>query len=224
MAKVRGGPQTDGFLASAFDQDRFGRRDCGDTVTEHRSSWVRRLRTEAGDFHVKTYDYPTWRDRWRGVWRWTGPFVRSRAAREFDALVWLRRHSPDAVEPVAAFEDRRHGLLRRAVLVTRTFAGERLDRLLQAAEDRAALAAALARFVTEVHDRGFRDGNLDLRNLLGRRADDGTWRIAKIDSPRYRLAGRPGDARAAADWARLLPQLEPFGVADLVRAAARPAS
>jgi hypothetical protein len=48
--------------------------------------------------------------------------------------------------------------------------------------------------------------------------------VTKIDSPRYRLVrrGQPDDRLARADWARLLPQLEPFGIADETRAAAPP--
>jgi hypothetical protein len=39
--------------------------------------------------------------------------------------------------------------------------------------------------------------------------------IAKIDSPRHRLVppGATNDRLARADWMRLLPQLEAFGIA-----------
>ena len=62
----------------------------------------------------------------------------------------------------------------------------------------------------------------DLRNLLAKRCPDGSWHIVKIDSPRHVLR-RPGiyeDALTRADWARLLPQLTPFDLANAVRQAA----
>ena len=184
---------------------------------------MRRLRTAGGDFHIKSYDYATWGSRWQGFCRTTGPWVRSRATREFDALTWLAEHAPPAADAIAVFEHRRAGLLCRAVLVTATFAGDPLDRLLAATDDRAGLAHALGCYVARLHGLGYRDGNLDLRNLIGRRDDGGEWVISKIDSPKYRLR-RPGEAPdrwTAADWQRLLPQLAPFGLAEETRAAAR---
>ena len=72
-----------------------------------------------------------------------------------------------------------------------------------------------------MHDLGFRDRNLDLRNLL--LADDrSSLAIAKIDSPRHRLVriGEPNDRLARADWTRLLPQLDAFGIAAVALRAA----
>jgi hypothetical protein len=153
----------------------------------------------------------------------TGPFVRSRAAREFDALTWLAAHTSPAVLPCAVFEQRRCGLLVRAILVTLEGPGEPLDQVLPGFDTaaRRVLAGALGRFVKRLHELGFRDGNLDLRNLLASRDERGGWQFVKIDSPRFRLR-RPGPARdrwASADWHRLLPQLAAFGVADAARSA-----
>ena len=109
-------------------------------------------------------------------------------------------------------------------LVTTAWPGDNLTDLLPRLPEprRFELATALGRFVANLHQRGFRDRNLDLRNLLARECADGTWELCKIDSGRFQLArpGQPDDALARADWARLLPQLTPFGITEHVRAAA----
>lgn len=160
--------------------------------------------------------------RLRSAVRRTGPGTQSRAAREFDALQWMRAHRLPGPEPLAVLEVRRLGFLVRATLVTTAFPGEPSDELMLRLEpaDRERLALAMGRFVRKLHGLGFRDRNLDLRNLLAQRVSGG-WSIAKIDSPRHVLKA-PGsdlDALARADWARLLPQLERFGLAETARAA-----
>lgn len=192
-------------------------------VTDHRTSWVRKLGAGTGTVFVKVYEYASWIRTLRTLGRRTAPWQASRPAREFDALTWLRQHDVPAAEPLAVFEWRCFGFLRTALLITRAYPGEPADlvlRTLDAGERRAA-AAAIARFVVQLHVLGFRDGNLDLRNLLLRRTD-ATWTATKIDSPRHRIV-RPGqttDRAARADWLRLLPQLESLQVADAARAAA----
>ncbi|MFN3241421.1 MAG: lipopolysaccharide kinase InaA family protein [Planctomycetota bacterium] len=165
---------------------------------------------------VKTYDYPGWRDRTGNWGKWTAPWRRSRAARECAAFRWLARHGFPTPGEYACFEWRTLGFVRRASLVTTAVAGTPADRWLAAADEpeRRRLAARIGRFVRDLHERGFRDRNLDLRNLIV----DGD-RITKIDSPRHRVVavGNPDDARAEADWQRLLPQFD----ADL-RALVRP--
>lgn len=212
--------QAAAFAAATLQPTRAG----GQLVTDQRTSWVRRVATRYGDVFVKVYEYDTWAARLRGGARRTAPWRRSRAAAEFDALAWLRQHGLVAPEPVAAGEVRRLGFLVRSVLVTTAFAGEPIDALLPslAPGDRLALADTLGTLVGRLHALGFRDRNLDLRNLLAQRRSDGGWTIAKIDSPRHRLVapGRRDDALARADWARLLPQLAPFDLADATRAAA----
>src|SRR5690606_29548854 len=112
---------------------------------------------------------------------------------------------------------RRLGLLRRGILVTETWPGQALDRLLPQLPDaeRGELLAALATFVGRRHAAGFRDGHLDLRNLLAPPCSSGpAWDIVKIDSPRHRIV-RPGsadDRRAAADRARLSGSLAGLGL------------
>ena len=182
-------------------------RDLGEAITDHRSSWVRRVQIGPTDCYVKTYDYPTIRDRVRGLFRTTF-LAPSRARREWQALLWLRDHGFAAPEPLAHLECRRYGLLRRAVLVTEAYPGRSLDALLPSLTqpDRDDLLCAVESTVEALHRQGFRDGNLDLRNLLARRLDDGSWEIAKIDSPRHRLVSPDApshDHGARADWERL---------------------
>jgi Lipopolysaccharide kinase (Kdo/WaaP) family len=181
----------------------------GSEVRSARSSWVRRLRSGDKDYFVKTYDYLGPRAALRGAFRNT--FLRpSRAAREWDALAWLEAERFQAPAPVCVLERRQCGFLRRAVLVSRAWPGEQVDLLMarSTTAERQQLAAAVIELVVALHQRGFRDGNLDLRNLLARAGADG-WLIAKLDSPRWHLtaAGRSDDRLARADWARLMPQL-----------------
>jgi len=80
--------------------------------------------------------------------------------------------------------------------------------------DRKALVGVIHRYVSELHAAGYRDGNMDLRNLLARRIDTGTWQVAKIDSPRYRVTA-PGPRRDQAvrrDLTRLANSLRAIGV------------
>ncbi|MCA8966819.1 MAG: phosphotransferase [Planctomycetes bacterium] len=201
----------------------LGGRELGEPVTDHCSSWVRRLPHASGAFYVKTYDFPTWRSRLAAVGRRPLAAWTSRARREFSALQWLRNKGFAAPEPIAVATWRRCGLLARAVLVTRELPGERCDVLLSRlpeAAPRRDLAAAIGRFVAALHASGWRDRNLDLRNLLALHGEHG-WQLAKLDSPRFRLraAGRADDRLARADWQRLLPQL-PDDLAAVARAAA----
>lgn len=188
-------------------------RNAGIAVTDRRSSFVRKHVRGGTEYFVKVYEYQTWADRLRDFGRRTGPFATPRAVREFDALTWLRRAGFPAPMPLCAAVQRRLGFVVRAVLVTSAHAGERADRALAAldAPERTSLRAAIEQLLRDLHALGFRDRNFDLRNLLVERASDG-WRVAKIDSPRYRLVapGKADDKLAQADWARLLPQLAPF--------------
>jgi hypothetical protein len=223
-AHVRGAAQLSIVLPQLAQPD-LGERSCGVRITDHRSSWTRLLENTLTSFYVKTYDYPTTRDRWRGALRNTGPLVRSRAAREFDALDWMRAQEIPTADPVGVLENRAWGLLHRAVLITRTFPGTSVCLLLPdlPPPERRELGRAVGELVGRLHRAGFRDRNLDPRNLLARRTDTGNWCVVKIDSPRYvlRREGDTEDALTRADWARLLPQLADFGIADSTYAAAR---
>lgn len=219
---VRGEPQLAAKLAADV-LDKVGERSFGTPITDHRSSWVRRTSILSSVYFIKTYDYPSRTDRWRAMLRNTGPLTRSRATREFDAMTWMRGHGLPTAEPIAVLETRRFGFLRRAVLITAAFPGTAADTLLPTLEhaEQTDLAHAIGRLVGTLHRLGFRDGNLDLRNLVADRRSDG-WCVAKIDSPRFRLR-RPGTAEdrwTRRDWARLLPHLQPYGLAEVARAAA----
>lgn len=214
--KVLGAIAWDALAAEALaaGQDAPGERGFGAVVTDHRSSWVRRAEITATSYHVKTYDYPRAADRWRGAGRntWLAP---SRAHREARALIWLLERGLGEVAPVAVAEWRtprwlgRAGFLRRAVLVTRTWSGSAAGVVLPqlAPPQRTGLLDALAAHVDRLHAAGFRDGNLDLRNLLVRPGEDGSWQCTKIDSPRWHVSARPRDAAWRRDWDRLIPQL-----------------
>lgn len=225
-----GRPQWDQLAPMLSAAARRGDRGAGEPITSHRTSWVQRLRCDAGTFYLKTYEYATWSARIGQLLRRPASVLAGRAAREFAALRWLHEHQFLAPEAVAHGAWRSGGLLRRGLLISRELPGERLDQLVQTVSGPALadLARALGRFVARLHAAGFRDRNLDPRNLLAQRhppqdADVtlATWTIGKLDAPRFVLR-RPGpatDADAAADWNRLLAQL-PTGFASQVRAAA----
>ena len=213
---VRGPAKADLWPTDLPPPERLADRDQGEAIVDHRTSWVRRIDTARGGVFIKTYEYATWASRLRDFGHRTRPGARSRAAAEFDALHWMRQRGLPAPEPIAALEWRRFGFLVRATLVSTAAPGEPaavvLPRLPQG--DRAELARAIGTLVRRLHALGFRDRNLDLRNLVVH-CSHGEWAIAKIDSPRHRLVppGRPTDSLAREDWARLLPQLEALGVA-----------
>jgi hypothetical protein len=195
---------------------RLSSRDNGHFVTDHRSSWVRRITLGDRELYIKSYEYASWSDRLRNWGRWTAPGRSSRAAREYQALTWLREHGFSAPLPLCCIEWRSCSFLVRATLVTSAEPGRAANLLLQdcSPADRQNIASAIGRFVCALHRSGFRDRNLDLRNLLIHQRGS-HYRVAKIDSPRHRIvaAGRANDRLAAADWQRLLPQLAEFGVA-----------
>ncbi len=226
---IRGGAQLAGVLAE-MGLLGLGDRSRGTVVTDHRSSWVRRYECNVNAFFVKTYDYPSAWDRWRGVLRNTGPWTASRAVREYTALMWMVAHELPCPAPIGVVETRHLGFLRRTILITAAFPGESVETLLPSlsATDRTALGLAIGALVGTLHRLGFRDRNLDTRNLLAHRTDptdrsDAGWCVAKIDSPRFRLrqAGSVDDALTRADWRRLLPQLVPHGLAEAAREGAR---
>jgi hypothetical protein len=184
-----------------------GGRGFGDAVTDHRSSWVRTAHWLGSDCYFKTYDYPTRRDRWRGLARTTVP-NRSRARREWAALHWLGAHGFAVAPPIALAEARIGPFLRRSVLVTGSYGGPDLRWWLgpESMTEPAEVLHALADLVAALHRQGFHDRNLDPRNVLARRDAAGRLRLTKIDSPRFVLA-RPGSRHArrlvSADLARL---------------------
>lgn len=200
------GDASPGALA-ALAQGREGERVAGS-----RSSWVVRMRQGAIDCHVKTYVYPGLRDRVRGWFRNT-LLAPSRAAREVAAAQWLLAHGFAAARPLVLAEQRGFSGVRVAVVATETVAGDRLDRWLPTADEsrRREVLRALAAWVEEVHAAGFRDRNLDLRNLILLPGEPP--RFAKVDSPRFVIARSKGpDALSRADVARLTASLAALGL------------
>jgi hypothetical protein len=78
--------------------------------------------------------------------------------------------------------------------------------------DLTAVLDQLRTFVLRLHRAGFRDRNLDLRNILARQGPDG-WELVKIDSPRHCIVQNsdPNDALAKSDWQRLTASLHELG-------------
>ncbi len=197
----------------------------GEPVKTSRSSWVRIVQDGSKTSYIKTYAYPSRSDRLRCAPRFTAPWKRSRAHLEAVAMAFLKEHGFAGPDVVGVVENRRLGWLWGCVLVLREWQGQNLESLLPQLDDtqRLGVADALGRFVTRLHLLGFRDRNLDLRNILARQAADGaTWELAKIDSPRHRIVnpGARRDRLSRADWARLAPQLERHSLLAPVRAAA----
>jgi len=196
----------------------------GEPVTTSRSSWVRLHKIDTKHYFIKTYVYLTLREKLRAALRWTGPHRPSRAAREGAALTWMHGHGFAAPQLCGVVESRRMGFVRLAMIVTLSWSARPLHRLLPdlTPPERVVIAASIGRLLSRLHRAGFRDGNFDLRNLLARPDANGAWQLAKIDSPRF-VTVHPGptnDRRARADWARLLPQLDRFGLAKHALAAA----
>lgn len=217
---ARQSPAWDRLAQHPVGAGGWGERELGEAIVTHRSSWVRRLRGDGFDLFIKTYEYPSWADRIRDFGKRTAPWTRSRALREFDALAWLRHHAFAAPEPIAVLEWRRLGFLTRSTLVTAAFDGIDAERLLPTLSppQQAEVASHVGAFVARLHAAGFRDGNLDLRNLLVGRRGEG-WIVTKIDSPRCRMLtpGARTDRGTEADWTRLLPQLQALGLAAAAR-------
>ena len=208
------------FLARLSEEnprslESFSSRSLGKVVRDARSSWVRRLEIGSNTYYLKTYDYPNLRARCRGWFRNTA-FAESRPEREWRALQWLGEQGFPAPIPCAVFESRISTGLRRSTLVTESWPGVSLDLVLPdlSEAERIDLVGATCRQVQRMHALGFRDRNLDLRNLLARRDAAGAWIIAKIDSPRFCLvaSGEPEDRLVREDWRRLESSLAELGM------------
>lgn len=158
-----------------------------ETIAESRTTRTVRLDVPGiGPVYLKHYQYDTWGSRWRGALRNTGP-RRSRAHREWRSLRFLERAGIGCVEPIAVGEARSFGFVRSCVLLTREATGFRpIDSILAAqgaSEIARQLGADLADYVRRLHQTGFVDGNLRLRNLLARETPHG-FEILSLDSPK----------------------------------------
>lgn len=127
-------------------------------------------------------------------------FVHSRAHREWVALEAMRAAGLPAARPLALLEWRRHGALRRTMLITEEVAGTR-DLATLAADpgtSRGFLRKACrtaGRLAREMHEHGFAHFRLLPRNVLV--AVDDPGRAALIDPPyaRYWPGGAPRPLR-----------------------------
>ena len=198
--QVRGSP-----LQLPFSPDRESIAAWGDDVVSHRTSLVRRGDLPGiGPCYVKFYELSTLGHRLR-AWPRSMP-RRTRACREFDALLWLADRGIQPALQVGVFEWRAdEGLVRGALLATRAFGDSDLESLLQRPGiDRRKLMLDASTFIDSLHEVGFEDRNLDPRNILAQSNADG-WQFAKIDSPRHRIRGRPLTATARAEDRRRMP-------------------
>ncbi len=196
------------LLAAGFDRyERFeAPRAPVETVAESRSSRTRRLDLVGiGEVYLKLYSYKSWKSRWRGALRNTGP-RRSRACREWRSLEFLAARGIGCVQPVAVGEARVLGFVRSCILMTRAADGFRpIDALLPTAGASGSarrLSADLAGYVRRLHEAGFLDGNLRTRNLLARETA-GEFEILSLDSPKGKRARVLRSQRQDRDLASL---------------------
>ncbi|MBN2491171.1 MAG: hypothetical protein JXQ29_10025 [Planctomycetes bacterium] len=146
------------------------------------------------DVFVKIYSYKGLRRILRGLFRNTFCGA-SRARHEWTNLLRLARLGVPVPEPVALIERRRLRTLRACALATcwepdSVTADHFLDRAPPAA--RLVVAREIARLAGVMHDAGYADGDLHLRNLLVIKPDCAGFgaarpRVLKIDSPAGRL-------------------------------------
>ena len=113
----------------------------------------------------------------------------SRQRREAESAWTLQTLDVPTVEVVAAGERRRFGCVSAAFVATCEIrgAGPVSERATTSRRERNALIDALARVVRRMHDGGFVDHDLYLRNVLVRRTPEGAHEVFIIDSPRGRL-------------------------------------
>jgi hypothetical protein len=130
-------------------------------------------------------------------------FGASRARAEFANLKKLHTLGLSKVQPLGFGEDRSLRLLSRAFILTEHLEGTfTLRRWLQSEtyrslsrSKRVLFLTSMARWISSMHLRGYRDRDLYVRNVLVHEEDAG-WRFSKIDSPKG-SGGRSGPDRKA---------------------------
>jgi tRNA A-37 threonylcarbamoyl transferase component Bud32 len=175
----------------------------GELVSRSRTTATRTFEAEGATFYLKIYLYPEEGDRLRGFFRGTF-FGRSKARAEWENLGILADLGVDVPSRVAWGEDRRRGFLHGCFLVTQ--AVERAQRLDSCLADAKALPVVedLGRLVRRMHDAGYSDGSLALRNFLYRR--EGAV-FFKIDCPKGRRGSRLGAGARIQDLGVLIAGL-----------------
>jgi hypothetical protein len=176
----------------AFSFEAVWNHEEEEVITRSRTSdvclihWI--VNNESTSFYRKRYWYPKWKDQRKGFFRNTF-FGRSRARAEFHNLSKLSGAGLSKVKPVLLGEDRRLRLLRRSFIVTECIA--RTDSLTDylnskafmelSMEQRRLFLAALGRWASRLHNRGYKDRDFFARNILVHPADH-EWCFSKIDS------------------------------------------
>lgn len=160
----------------------------------------------APGFFLKRYYYPTWRKRFRTMFRGTF-FELPRGQAEFLALQTMRALGVPAARPVAYGTRRVFHFVTACFLITEevpearnltTFARDvAAGRQPLTRTQRLAAIDALARQVADMHAAGFSHGQLFWRNILTRFGPDGLLEFFFLDAqptPRWRRLG------SGADW------------------------
>ena len=161
---------------------------------------------------LKVYHYPGL-ETLRGAFRNTF-LAPSRAAREAETLLWLRRMDLGAPEPIAFGEERLLGWLRRAWILTRFLDASDLEALVRRGlPGGPSPARALGAWLGKAHALGLEDRNPHFRNFLARPGPEGGWEIFKVDSPKARVHPGPAPRKARArDLALLQVEARRFGI------------
>ncbi|MHC4942964.1 MAG: lipopolysaccharide kinase InaA family protein [Planctomycetota bacterium] len=183
-------------LISRLTFDQLWNKESIEKITAYRTSDVSLIRLpdaarrDGVKCYRKRYWYPDLRRRLKGFFRNTF-FGSSRARAEYKNLHKLHTLGLTRVGPLAFGEDRSLRLLSRAFILT-----EHLERTLTlnqwldsaefsslARKKRILFLTSLARWVSSMHLRGYRDRDLFARNVLVHLEDSG-WCFSKIDSPK----------------------------------------
>lgn len=176
----------------------------GETVTRSRTTATRRFEAGGRRFFLKKWTHPTLGDRWRTLFR-GGLLGRTKAFHEWNNLGRLRSMGVGAPDRAAWGEARKEGFLLGCFLATGEIEdAEPLDEILRAPPD-PGLIERLGRWALHLHDQGYADGSLALRNLLYRRSSTDFF---KVDCPKGRWGKRLPAAPRAADLAALAAGIE----------------
>lgn len=157
------------------------------TEIYHKRNVVRLFRPGTGTWVVKRYKRPHLLQRivytfWRS----------SKAARAFAYAARLRALGIDTPHEIACLEVRRGGLLRDAYFVSEHCPYDSVKNLADTTERLPAdFAEVLARFLAEMHEKGFLHGDLNLSNVLYHRTGTQGIRFAVIDTNRSRFCPQP---------------------------------
>ena len=176
-------------------------------VASSRSTRVIRVTLQdGGAVYVKRYLYPTRRDRLRGMFRGT-LFGTDKARKEFENLRRMAQKGWPVPRALEAARRRGRCFLRECTLVTAEIEGPtvRADLFLRrdpppSRRRRREGIAEAAALVRAMHQGGYTDGSLALRNLLVRDRD-GVIEVFKVDCAKGRWRTPPG-RRALEDLAR----------------------